>query len=153
MFAHDTKKENAYRFSRFDVDHLLSTVSRHPIELEAETWASVEHYFQAQMAGSDTWAEKIKSAQTPELAHKLGNVWYKRKKRGWKNLRRVMMTRALYTKAQMYPAVKEEILNTGDELILETSMYDHYWGIGRDQRGENMLGKVWMDIRRKLQEK
>ncbi|WP_339074380.1 NADAR family protein [Teredinibacter turnerae] len=152
MFAHDLTKENAVRFSRFDPENLFSTVSAHPLELEAEVWPSAEHYFQAQLAGSDSWREKIKAAPTPAQAYKLGCVWYKRKVRGWKNLRRVMMTRALYTKVQMYPAVRDALLSTGDETILETSLYDHYWGIGRDQRGDNMLGKVWMDIRRKLRE-
>ena len=61
------------------------------------------------------------------------------------------MTRGLYTKCMMYPEVKQALLEIDPaQLIIETSAYDHYWGIGRDQRGINMLGKVWMDIRQKL---
>lgn len=152
MFAHDLTKEKAYRFSRFDPENPLSTVSRHLIELENQTWTSVEHYVQAQLAGTAAWANKIAGAATPEEAHSLGGCWYRRKKSGWKKLRRLLMTRALYTKVQMYPVVREALEATGDELILETSLYDHYWGIGRDQRGDNTLGKVWMDIRQKLRE-
>mgnify|MGYP000572029965 CR=1 FL=1 len=152
MFTHDTEKEKAYRFSRHDTSHLLSPMSPHPIELEGETWASAEHYFQAQMVANPSIVGKIKSAKTPEFAFKLGSPWYRRKHKNWKALRRVMMSRALYTKVQMYPAIQEELVSTGDQLIIEASAYDHYWGIGRDQRGDNMLGKVWMDIRRKLAE-
>jgi len=152
MFAHDLEKEKAYQISRFDRDHLLGNASPHPIELDGETWATVEHYFQAQMVANETVMAKIKQAPSAEDAYKIGTSWFRRKRKDWKQIRRVMMTRALYTKAQMYPDVKAALLKTGDELIIETSAYDHYWGIGRDQRGDNMLGKTWMDVRRKLLE-
>jgi len=152
MFSHDMTKENAYRFSRMDEDHVLSTFSAHPLVLEEQNWLTAEHYYQVHIAGNQAHADRIYQAPTPLEAHKLGSLWYRRKKSGWKKLRRVLMTRALYTKAMMYSAVKDELLGTGEELILETSLYDHYWGIGRDQRGENMLGKVWMDIRKKIKQ-
>ena len=60
------------------------------------------------------------------------------------------MTRALYTKVQMYEEVRQTLLATTDELMIETSLYDYYWGVGRDQRGENHLGKIWMEIREKI---
>jgi len=62
------------------------------------------------------------------------------------------MTRALYTKVQMYDEVKQALLDSTDELMIETSLYDYYWGVGRDQRGENQLGKIWMSIRKKITE-
>ena len=151
MFTHDTSIEKAIRFSRFDSTHLLSTAS-HPIELEGEHWRSAEHYLQASLARTASHVARIKLAASALEAYRLGNVWYRRKRENWKSLRRVFMTRALYTKAMMYPDVKEALLNTGDESIIETSAYDHYWGIGRDQRGVNMLGKVWENIRSKIRE-
>lgn len=152
MFAHDLEKEKAYHFSRLDAQHLLSTLSPHPIELDGEHWRSAEHYYQAQIAGSPAYATRIKNAATPEDALRLGSVWWRRKCSGWKQKRRLLITRALYTKVQMYPVVRDTLLATGEQLILETSAYDHYWGIGRDQRGDNTLGKVWMGIRTKLRE-
>ena len=35
-------------------------------------------------------------------------------------------------------------------MIVESSLYDHYWGCGRDQRGHNYYGKMLMDVRDKL---
>ncbi len=150
MFSHDIEKENAYTFSRFDLKHPLSTCSVHPIELEDFRWMTAEHYYQAQIVASQSLVERIKKADSGEIAYQLAKPWYRAKKPGWKDMRRVFMTRALYIKVQMYPEVKEALMDTEQELILETSLYDHYWGLGRDQRGENMLGKVWMDIRKKL---
>jgi len=149
MFAHDTTLEEALRFSRFDRNHMLATSEREII-LEEHTWASAEHYLHSMLAGNHELAVKTRDAETALVAYKLNKPWYRSKKRGWKNLRRVYMTRALYTLVQMYPQVKQFLLDTGEQLIIESSLYDHYWGIGRDQRGENMTGRVWMDIRTKL---
>ena len=151
MFSHDASKENAVAFSRFDSSSPFSSGGA-LIRLDNEEWKSAEHYVHANLAVSAEYAQKIKAAVTAQEAYKLGNVWYKRKCANWKNLRRVLMTRGLYTQAMMYPEVKQALLATGEKLIVETSAYDHYWGIGRDQRGENTLGKVWMDIRKKIRE-
>ena len=152
MFAPDLSLENAIKFSRFDRDHLLSTMSPHPFHLEGLEWPTAEHYYNAQLAGSAESAGKIRAAASAIDAYKLGKSWFLRKRRNWKNLRRVLMTRALYTKAMAYPEVRRFLLDSGEERIVETALYDHFWGIGRDLRGENTLGKVWMDIRRKIRE-
>jgi len=151
LFEHDTTIEEAIRFSRFDEDSLLSTVSLHEFELEDYSWPTAEHYYQAHKFEGLRYASKILAATSGKQAHKLGNVWLKKRVTGWKEKRRVWMTRALYRKVLEYAEVKDTLLATENNLIIETSMYDHYWGVGRDQRGENMLGKVWMDIRTKLQ--
>lgn len=151
MFAPDLTVENALRFSRFDLEHPLSTSTR-SILLEDQTWASPEHYVHAMLAGTPALAEQTRNAPTALAAFNLNKPWYRSKRRGWKKLRRVYMTRALYTLVQMYPEVCEYLLSTADELLVETTLYDHYWGIGRDQRGENMTGKVWMDLRKKLRD-
>jgi ribA/ribD-fused uncharacterized protein len=151
LFEHDTALEEAIHFSRFDEDNVLSTVSLHGFELEEYRWPTAEHYYQAHKYEGLNYASKILAATSGRQAHELGNVWLKRKVSGWKERRRVWMTRALYRKMKEYDEVQDALLETDKNLIIETSMYDHYWGLGRDQRGENMLGKVWMDIRSKLQ--
>jgi predicted NAD-dependent protein-ADP-ribosyltransferase YbiA (DUF1768 family) len=35
---------------------------------------------------------------------------------------------------------------------VETTLYDYFWGLGRDQRGHNTYGAVLTDVREKLQE-
>lgn len=150
MFEPDLTKENAYRFSRLDVDHPLSTCSQHPIVLEDKNWLTCEHYFQAKSVRSESLAESIERAPSALAAIELAKPWYRWKVRDFKKIRRVLMTRALFTKVQMYEEVRQALLATEGELMLETSLYDYYWGVGRDHRGENQLGEIWMDIRKKL---
>lgn len=153
MFSHDTSLENAMAFSRFDRDHFLSTHSMHAFELEDKHWQSVEHYYQTKKYEGSPYGDKIFAAATPEQAYKLGNNWWRRKRGDFNATRKTLMTRALYSKAVQHPEIAEQLLATGEQMLIENSAYEHYWGIGRDQRGENHLGKIWMDIRARLQAK
>jgi ribA/ribD-fused uncharacterized protein len=72
------------------------------------------------------------------------------KKKGWKTLRQVLMTRAIYTKCKTYPEVAERLLATGDKKLVENSAYDYFWGCGRDRRTENTNGKVMMNVREQI---
>lgn len=151
MFQHDTRYDNAIRFSRFDREHPLNSATR-SILLEDVEWTSAEHYMCCKIAGNSRLAKEVRQAETAEMAEKLIKPWYRLKVKGWKEKRRLYMTRALYIQVQMYAEVREFLLETGDTLIAENSQYDHYWGVGRDLRGENMFGHIWMDIRKKLRE-
>ncbi|WP_096085517.1 NADAR family protein [Agaribacterium haliotis] len=152
MFEPDLTKENAIKFSRFDEDNALSTCSRHPIVLEDKNWLTAEHYYSASIVMSSYLRANIEKAESGLKAAKMADPWYRFKIKNFKKLRAVLMTRALYTKVQMYDEVKDALMATGDQLIIETSLYDYYWGIGRDARGVNQLGLIWMDIRKKLTE-
>lgn len=152
MFEPNLKMEQATRFSRLDESHLLSSVSSHGFELEDHFWPTAEHYYQAHKYQGLPLANKIIAASSGIEANKLGNQWLKRKVSGWKSNRRLWMTRALYRKTQEHTDVREALLATGDDFLVETSLYNHFWGIGRDQRGENTMGKIWMDIRKKIQD-
>ncbi len=152
MFPHDTTKEKGVSFSRFDLSSPFSTVSDHPFLLDDVQWRTAEHYYQANKFKGFDYAEKIIGAEDWKTAYDLGNRFFARKVRGWKNNRQLYMTRALFRKVKEYSDVREALLATEDKLILETSQYDYYWGLGRDQRGQNQLGKIWMDIREKLRD-
>lgn len=151
MFAPDTKFEKAIRFTRFDLDHPLNSCSR-TIQLEDESWPSAEHYVSSKLAGNTRLAKEVMKAETGEKAAQLIKPWYRMKVKGWRTKRRLFMTRALYIQVQMYDDVREYLLSTEDTLLADMSLYDHYWGVGRDLRGENMMGQIWMDIRQKLRD-
>lgn len=137
---------------RSDVHEPLGSHSPHGFELDEQTWLSVEHYVQAMKFAPGDYFERIRTAPHPDTAARLGNAWFKRKRAGWKQQRVAYMTRALYTKCHAHPAVRERLLATGEQTIVECSVYDHFWGCGRDGRGYNHYGKVLMRVRAKLRE-
>ena len=153
LFEPDLTYENAVKIERLDSTNLLSSCSDHPILLEQQEWKTCEHYYSYKIVRSAAIAESIKQAATGQQAYELASPWYRYKVPGWKKMRTTLMMRALFTKVQMYPEVREALLATGDNKIIESSQYDYFWGVGRDMRGGNQFGKIWMDIRTRIGEK
>jgi len=144
--------QNTHYFSRSDADHAFSAWSKHPFELEGKEWPSVEHYFQAMKFEDEQYQEKIRLAENPKQARKLGRRRLKKIRKDWKDVKVVYMTRALYTKCRTYPNIANELLETNDQKLVENSVYDYFWGCGRDRLGKNMYGQVLMNVRNKLRE-
>ena len=94
--------------------------------------------------------EKIRNAESPGKARQLGRKRFNNLRKDWKQVKEVVMTRAVYTKCRTYPHIAEELLDTNDTKLIENSQYDYYWGCGRDRRGTNTYGKVLMKVRTKL---
>jgi ribA/ribD-fused uncharacterized protein len=138
--------------SRSDVNEPLSSYSRHGFDLEGRFWPSVEHYFQAMKFEDPAAQEKVRLAEHPAKARRLGRSRLRRLRRDWSKVRRVIMTRAVYTKCRSHPAVAARLLSTGTTRLVENSQYDYFWGCGRDRRGHNTYGLVLMDVRTRLRE-
>lgn len=144
-------KDDDITFSMQDASDDWSRLSTHPFELEGLEWPTVEHYYQAMKFLDTEYREKIRTADLA-TAIKLGNRWLKKKRSDWNKVEKIVMTRAVYTKCRTYPIIAERLLQTGDKNLLEDSQYDYRWGCGRDRRGENLYGKVLMNVRDKLRE-
>jgi len=63
-----------------------------------------------------------------------------------------VMTRAIYTKCRSHSDISNRLLETKTATIIENNNTDYFWGCGRDRRGNNIYGKVLMDVRAKLME-
>jgi ribA/ribD-fused uncharacterized protein len=138
--------------SRSDVNEPLSSFSRHGFELDGHFWPSVEHYFQAMKFEEAVDQEKVRQADHPAKARRLGRSRFRKIRKDWSKVRRVIMTRAIYTKMRTHPELAERLLATEDIKLVENSQYDYFWGCGRDLRGHNTYGQVLMDVRGKLRE-
>lgn len=50
-------------------------------------------------------------------------------------------------KASAHEYVSRKLEQTGDRELVENSWRDAFWGWGPNRNGQNMLGKLWMEIR------
>jgi len=150
MFS--SRTDDRYYVVRTDVDNPLSAYSKFGFELDGAEWPSVEHYYQGMKFQEGEIRESIRSADHPAKASKLAKANKKLVRKDWSEVRQVMMTRAVYTKCRTHQEIADMLLATGEQPIVETSMYDYYWGCGRDGRGHNIFGKVLMAVRDKLME-
>jgi hypothetical protein len=60
------------------------------------------------------------------------------------------MFRGLLAKFQAHPELAAILEKTGNALIEEENPADDYWGIGKDGKGANMMGKALMRVRQAL---
>jgi ribA/ribD-fused uncharacterized protein len=79
----------------------------------------------------------------------------------WAANRLRFVRRGLLEKARQNPAVRVQLLATGDKILAEASPWDLIWGIGlretdplaldpKNWRGQNLLGEAWMWVREQL---
>lgn len=141
---------DALYLARTDPDQALGCFSSHPFHLDEQDWPTVEHYFQATKFENPSYREKIRLADTPAQARKLGRARLRRTRKDWKQVQTTVMTRGFYIKCKTHPEVAQALLATDPLRLVESSNYDYFWGCGRDRRGENHYGKVLMNVRAKL---
>ena len=143
---------NVIYVSRYDENDVLSSYSAYGFELEDKYWPTVEHYYQAMKYVDNDYQEEIRASDSAEMANKLGHDKKQKRTKDWKKNRMLMMIRAIYTKCKTYPEIAEKLIETGNDMLMENSQYDYFWGCGRDKLGKNTYGKVLINVRNKLKE-
>lgn len=68
----------------------------------------------------------------------------------WDDVKVEKMRLILRAKVQQHEYVRRKLLATGDRELVENSWRDDFWGWGPNRDGQNMLGKLWMEIRAEL---
>ena len=143
----------------------LSHFHPSPIVLDAETWPTVEHYYQAQKLDDPEYRAAIRAAPRPGLAKRLAappaaprriakDSWFRRNGRtprvDWHDVKLDIMRRADRAKYEQNGDLAAMLLATGDAALIEDSPDEPFWGTGPDGKGCNWAGRVLMEIRRAL---
>ncbi|PPJ61437.1 NADAR family protein [Cuspidothrix issatschenkoi] len=131
----------------------FSNFSPHGIEVEGIYWPTVEHYYQGQKFVGTTDASiipLIHDAPTPEEAAALGRCPSRRLRPDWELVKTQVMRVGVLQKFITHPDIREILLITGDEMLIENSPTDYFWGCGANHTGENHLGKILMGVRAEI---
>lgn len=128
----------------------FDNLSAFAIEWKGRLWPTVEHAYQASkvLDSEVDLIELIHSAKSPyeakELTHKTENL--SKIKPNWQAVKVNCMKELLYAKINQHAYVKKKLLETGEETIVEDSPVDSFWGRGSDWKGQNVIGKLWMEL-------
>jgi len=128
----------------------LSNFAAYPIQLAKQRWPTSEHYFQAQKFQDVALRERIRTANTPMIAARLGRDRSSPLRKDWESVKVAVMTEAVLAKFSQHDDLRALLLGTGDALLVERTTNDSYWGDGGDGSGKNMLGQVLMRVREQL---
>lgn len=128
----------------------LSNFSPHSLEIDGVLWPTVEHFFQAmKFPHQPQQQERIRQAEDASAAK--GVAWKHATIRAdWREVREQMMLTALRAKFSQHPELREQLLATGTEPLIESNPRDEYWGDGEDGTGQNRAGQLLAQVREEL---
>lgn len=123
-----------------------------PVEYEGKYYTSNEAAYQAAKTLDPDQRDEIRRAQKPGDAKRLGRKVTLRS--DWEQVKIDVMRELLEKKFQT-PILKKQLLETGDEELVEGNRWhDLYYGKCNCSRcggkGQNVLGKLLMELRKKL---
>jgi len=139
-----------YFYSTKDEYGEFSNFKAYPMVLKGKTWRTVEHYFQAQKFAGTEHEEELRETPSPMVVARKGRSRKRPLRPDWEEAKDEIMREAVLAKFEQHADLRELLLSTGEEEIVEKTTRDHYWGCGSDGNGKNMLGKILMEVRAKL---
>ncbi len=144
--------EAIYFYSVGDEYGEFSNFALYPIRARKKLWPTSEHFFQAMKFSDAKEQEKIRRANSPMLAARLGRDRKKKLRRDWESAKVGVMREALMAKFRQHEELRALLLSTGAAKLVEHTDNDAYWGDGGNGKGKNMLGRLLMQVRERLRE-
>ena len=151
---HNPNEENAF----------LSNWFYSEFQVDGVTYSSMEQYMMHRKAmtfGDAEIGEKIMQTHDFAKIKALGRQVRNFDNRIWNGIRQIVIYEGLLAKFRQNPQLKEQLLATGDALLVECSWSDKIWanGVGIEDphredmdywQGQNLLGFALMQVRQKL---
>ena len=138
----------------------------YPSRFTVDGWEyfSAEQYMMAEKAklfnDEESW-KKIYLATDPKTIKQLGRNVKNFNSTIWDNAKFDIVVKGNYRKFVQNDKLKNYLLSTNDDILVEASPYDKVWGVGlrasdplildeKTWQGENLLGKALMNVRNDL---
>ncbi|MBI2437137.1 MAG: NADAR family protein [Candidatus Magasanikbacteria bacterium] len=127
--------------------YMLSNFSAHKVIFKDVEYMTSEHAYQVAKFIDPDIREKIKNAPSAYVARELGQAKEGRAESFDKVL---VMKNIMREKMLQHEDVKEKLLASGNKYVDKNCPTDYFWGSGEDGSGENVMGKMWMELREEL---
>jgi hypothetical protein len=134
-------------------------------EHEFTTSEQLFMYKKAKFFGDEPIAARIVTLGThPKYAKNYGRQVREYSEEKWAPVREQMMYDSIYLKFSQYPELKQKLIDTYPKILVEGTPFDPIWGVmikwdddrildEANWRGQNLLGKVLMKVRKDLMSK
>lgn len=126
----------------------LASYSNHGFIKNNIFYKTVEHYYQSEKFDNKELREKIINCSTPKEASIIGRDRNNIRRKDFDKLK--TMYEALYEKFNQNRDILYKLIETRNEVIIEKTTKENYWGIGPNNDGENHYGLILMKVRDRL---
>lgn len=110
-------------------------------------YKTVEHYYQSEKFDNVEIKNRIINAETPREAASIGRDRNNKRKENFKDIKNDVMLEGLLEKFRQNKDILYKLIETRDEEIVENTVDEYYWGIGKDKSGKNVIGSLLMKTR------
>jgi ribA/ribD-fused uncharacterized protein len=134
--------------TEFSNVHTTFAYSEKPIVIDGLSYPGPEQYFQLQKSVGTPDEEKAKLLMknaNPDQAYGIGRSCQMRP--DWEDQKDMVMFKALTAKFTQQDDLKQLLLETGENLLVQLKPNDGYWGTGPDGRGKNKHAEILMMVR------
>lgn len=135
-----------------------------PFAVDGVTYQTAEHWMmagKAKLFGDEAALSKIVAESTPAAAKEEGRLVHNFLPEVWDRHKFDLVVTGNWYKFSQHKGLKEYLLGTGEQVLVEASPVDRIWGIGMagddpaakdpaSWQGENLLGFALMEVRAKL---
>lgn len=134
--------------------YVLSNFSAFNLRWKGYTFPTSEHAYHWEKFTPNYTALRgeLLSAPSAHEAFKMAERNKHCRRLDWDAVKVDVMRDILRTKAAQHEYVRRKLLATGDRELIEDSWRDDFWGWGPNRDGQNMLGKLWMEIRAEIRQ-
>jgi ribA/ribD-fused uncharacterized protein len=136
--------------------YVLSNFSAFAVEWKGHLFPTSEHayhwekfLFPDRLTGA-TLRSEIRYAKSAHEAFKIAEANRDKMRDDWPFVRHNIMFDILRAKVNQHEYVRRKLLETGDRELIEDSWRDDFWGWGPNKDGQNVLGRLWMEVRAEL---
>ncbi|MCD8096891.1 MAG: NADAR family protein [Lachnospiraceae bacterium] len=154
---HNPEEQNGY----------LSNWYHSAFTVDEITFSSMEQYMMYEKAilfCDHQTAEKILETDDVAEIKALGRMVRHFDEKSWSKKREAIVYKGVLQKFLQNPELAEKLVGTGEQMIAECAVKDRIWGIGlsmRDEgrfcvdkwKGQNLLGKILMQVRDEISSK
>jgi len=135
--------------------YCFSNFSSFAVKWRGKLWQTSEHAYQAAhfFKTAPKLAETIYHAKSAHEAYKIAKGNANKAPKNWEEIKVGIMEEIVRQKLKQHPYIMKKLLQTGTRKIMEDSPKDPFWGWGKDRKGRNELGKLWMKLRGEIARK
>lgn len=132
--------------------YVLSNFSSFTLQWKGLRFDTSEAAYHWEKFDQTPWIQDlIRLAPSAHEAYKIAQrSRYYYPKEWWNDRRVYIMGNILRAKVAQHEYVHRKLLETGIRELVEDSHRDSFWGWGPDRKGQNMLGKLWMEVREEI---
>lgn len=119
------------------------------VQIWGNTYPTSEHAYQSAKfkESAPDISELVRTTNSPRAAANLANQHKNERHPDWDSLKVAIMEEVIAAKAAQHDYIKKILIESDDLEIVEMNYNDEFWGWGKDQKGRNELGRIWMRLR------